>query len=85
MISIEDLFDPTYLNEVKQDLLTECQKFGEVIDLKVPSPLFHFALKDDDPEKVEEKYQGLAKSETGLVSRAHGKIFIKFSDQIAAK
>lgn len=27
----------------------------------------------------------MAKSETGLVSQAHGKIYIKFSDHIAAK
>lgn len=24
MISLEDLFEPAYLNEVKQELLTEC-------------------------------------------------------------
>jgi len=34
---------------------------------------------------VAELYQALAKSEAALVSRAHGKIYVKFSELIAAK
>ena len=41
MISLEDLFDASVLEQVKQDIIDESQGFGEVLSLEIPSPLFH--------------------------------------------
>ena len=56
MVSIEDLFDQSFVAQVKNDLLEECQQFGEVVGLEFPTPLFHLGLRDADadPETVAE-------------------------------
>ena len=84
MVSVEDLFDQSFVAQVKNDLLEECQQFGQVVSLEIPKPLFHLEQKDDSV-KIAEKYQALANSESALVSRAHGKVYVKFSELIAAK
>ena len=38
LISITDLFDEEEIFRVKDDLVSECQKFGEVIALEIPRP-----------------------------------------------
>ena len=39
MISPTDLFDEQEIFRVKDDLIQECQKFGEVIALEIPKPM----------------------------------------------
>lgn len=53
-----------------------------MIAIDIPKPMIHLTPRT---EEIEEKYQAIAKGEDALVSRAHGKIFIKFSQIIAAK
>lgn len=36
MISVHDLYDREELELVKSDLLSQCQKYGDVIGLEVP-------------------------------------------------
>lgn len=84
MVSVEDLFDQSFVAQVKNDLLEECQQFGQVVSLEIPKPLFHLEQKDESV-KIAEKYQALANSESALVSRAHGKVYVKFGELIAAK
>ena len=55
-----------------------------MLSLEIPKPLFHLELKDENAT-LAEKYEALAKSESALVSRAHGKVYVKFGELIAAK
>lgn len=47
MVSLEDLFDTTTLDQVRQDTIDECAQFGEVVSLQIPSPLFHLQLRSE--------------------------------------
>lgn len=38
MISVADLYDEEEIFKVKDDLISECQKFGEVVALEIPRP-----------------------------------------------
>ncbi|KAK9463653.1 uncharacterized protein V1516DRAFT_49377 [Lipomyces oligophaga] len=40
MITTEDLNDPDDYEDIKEDVMEECVKFGQVIDLKIPRPTF---------------------------------------------
>jgi len=83
MISLEDLFDVELLEQVKQDVLDECQTFGEVVGIEVPSPLFNLTTRSG--VTADPKYQAVTSGQACLVSRADGKIFIKFNQVINAK
>lgn len=89
MMSVEDLFDRSHIETISQDVLKECNNFGTVVAMEIPAPQFHLTLKNESDEALEgdrgKHYKALASGEVGLVSRAHGKIFVKFGCQIAAK
>ena len=38
MISYEDLFEEDEIFQVKDDILTECRAFGEIISIEIPKP-----------------------------------------------
>ena len=38
MISISDLFDEEEIVNVKDDLLSECKEYGEIISIEIPRP-----------------------------------------------
>ena len=52
--------------------------------MQIPSPLFHLQTRDGVTLE-EESHKQLAEGEVGLVSRAHGKIFVKFVQEVTAK
>jgi hypothetical protein len=39
MIHVRDLFDEASREEIKDDLLSECKKFGDVISFEIPVPM----------------------------------------------
>jgi len=39
MISLEDLFDNELIEEIKQDVLDECHRYGEALKIEIPVPL----------------------------------------------
>lgn len=75
MIQVRDLFDSDEVEAVKQDLVSECKTFGDIISVEVPRPC-------QDATDVSENDR---LANTTLVSGAHGKIFIKFSHIVSAK
>lgn len=38
MISYEDLFEEDEIIQVKDDILTECKSYGEIISIEIPRP-----------------------------------------------
>lgn len=38
MISVEDLNEEDEIFKVKDDILTECKSFGEIISIEIPRP-----------------------------------------------
>ena len=36
MLRVPDLFDPEFIDEVKNDLLQECKPYGDVVSIEVP-------------------------------------------------
>ena len=73
MLRVPDLFDPEFIDEVKNDLLQECKPYGDVVSIEVPLPQTNMAVEGDRLDN------------TVLVSHAHGKIFVKFSHIVSAK
>jgi len=55
-----------------------------VLKIEIPSPIEQFS-RQDPTAPIDPKFEELANGETTLVSRGHGKIFVKFSQHIAAK
>lgn len=77
MIQLVDLFDSKEVEIVKQDLIQECKVFGDIISIEIPLP----NMSTSSAEIVE----GERLANTALVTRAHGKIFVKFSHIVSAK
>ncbi|KAB8611417.1 hypothetical protein FH972_025922 [Carpinus fangiana] len=38
MVTVDELMDNSEYSEIKEDVLEECEKFGKVLDLKIPRP-----------------------------------------------
>jgi hypothetical protein len=38
MLSVEDLFDSKEVERVKQDVVSECKAFGDIISVEIPRP-----------------------------------------------
>jgi len=38
MISMEDLYDEDIVFQVKDDLVEECKKYGEILSVEIPKP-----------------------------------------------
>ena len=83
MASVEELSDPNQLKQVRQDVFDECAKYGEILEITIPTPITNLALKHVKPRNEEEV--SLITGETGLVTAGCGKIFIHFSNEVAAK
>lgn len=58
MISIEDLFDFLEVERVREDVLSIAQTYGEVLEIKIPSPLTSFSAGNGFREmKVKEEIE----------------------------
>ena len=73
MIPVEALFDAEEVNLVKEDLISECATFGDIINVEIPRPATNGELKTGQAKR------------TSLLTYGHGKIFMKFNHVIAAK